>query len=236
MIWWLPLIQAGISLFGAIKQSQDLGAQAKLVEEIGTANAGDVIELFEKNSKLRRKAAKYNAKQTWDLGFAGASAIMNSADHNYALMNASTNYKEGKMLLAQRYLLGDVRARVASSGISVNVGTPLYFQNQQAYEMTRDRKYTVAMEQLSALGALSDETQRAQLLLTETKQRADMTEFNSELEIEAMMNEALAQSNATKRGSMLNSSGLRVQASSALYSGLSDAIGFGVKAYGNRNV
>jgi len=222
----LQVIGAGVSIIGGSKQSSDLKEAREDAIRIGGENADDLIALTEANHALSEYAAGYTAGAIRHVGYANAGAVEQTADRNYQLMGLKTAHTNYKMELETRQMAGDIRARVASTGISVNEGSPLHYLNQQVAEAEFDRKFTVGVEQLSALGYLADEKEKARLMRMDADQRADMTVFNEAISSEIAWNEAQAQAASMRRGAEMNARTLSIQANAALYSGLSNGLSF----------
>ena len=222
----IKFVGTAASIFGSSKQSSDLAEAREEAIRIGGENADDLIALTEKNRALSKYAAEYTAGAIRHIGYANSNAVEQTADRNFALMGLQTTYTNYKMEQETRQMAGDIRARVASTGISVNEGSPLHYLNQQVAEAEFDRKFTVGAERLSALGYLADEKEKARLMRMDADQRADMTVFNEAIASEIAWNEAQARAASMRRGAEMNARTLDIQANAALYSGISQGLGW----------
>lgn len=222
----VQVVGAGLSFLGGSKQSSDLKEAREEAVRIGGENADDLIALTEQNRALSKYAAGYTAGAIRHIGYANSNAVEQTADRNFALMNLQTSYTNYKMEQETRQMAGDIRARVSSTGISVNEGSPLHYLNQQVAAAEFDRKFTVGVERLSALGYLADEREKARLMRMDADQRADMTVFNEAIASEIAWNEAQARAASMRRGAEMNARTLDIQANAALYSGISQAVGW----------
>ena len=226
------LIGAGLSLIGGMKRASDLKKQAADAKKIGGENAADLMELTRKNRKLSKHAADHTASAILNTGFTNAKAGLDAAGRNYALMGVKTKRTDQVLQYQVKQLGGEIRARTASSGISVNEGSPLQYMISQVAAADLERKYVVGTERLSAMGYLADESMRSLLTLKDAKQRADMTLYNEQINSEVVYNEAVARAASMRRGAEMNAMTLRAQGSAALYSGIGDAVSFAVKEWG----
>ena len=222
----VPGVGTALSFVFGAKQSNDLSDAREEAIRLGGENADDLIALTEKNRALSKYAAEYTAGAIRHIGYANSNAVEQTADRNFALMNLQTSYTNYKMEQETRQMAGDIRARVASTGISVNEGSPLHYLNQQVAEAEFDRKFTVGAERLSALGYLADEKEKARLMRMDADQRADMTVFNEAIASEIAWNEAQARAASMRRGAEMNAATLDIQANAALYSGISQGLGW----------
>ena len=190
------------------------------------------MELTRKHRKLSKHAADHTASAILNTGFTNAKAGLDAAGRNYALMGVKTKRTDQVLQYQVKQLGGEIRARTASSGISVNEGSPLQYMISQVAAADLERKYVVGTERLSAMGYLADESMRSLLTLKDAKQRADMTLYNEQINSEVVYNEAVARAASMRRGAEMNAMTLRAQGSAALYSGIGDAVSFAVKEWG----
>ena len=218
-----------VDLTGTVSSYGDLKDAAALAQEIGGKNADNLIATTEKNRALSKYAAGYTAANILYTGDANARSVEDAARRNYKLMGVQTAYTNQQMELAERQLAGEIRARAAATGVSVNEGTPLHTLNQEVAEARFDRSITVGTQKLSAMGYLLDKQQEADLIRLDAKQRADMTVFNEAINSQIAWNEALAQAASMRMGAEMNSKSLRIQANSALYNGLGDAMSWAAR-------
>lgn len=220
----IKLVGELVGITGTVSSYGDLKDAAALAQEIGGKNADNLIATTEKNRALSKYAAGYTAANILYTGDANARSVEDAARRNYKLMGVQTAYTNQQMELAERQLAGEIRARAAATGVSVNEGTPLHTLNQEVAEARFDRSITVGTQKLSAMGYLLDKQQEADLIRLDAKQRADMTVFNEAINSQIAWNEALAQAASMRMGAEMNSKSLRIQANSALYNGLGDAM------------
>jgi hypothetical protein len=220
----IELIGETLGIIDGVSSSSDLRDAAALAVEIGSKNADNLIATTEKNRALSKYAAGYTAANILYTGDANARSVEDASRRNYKLMGVQTAYTNWQMELAERQLAGEIRAQAAATGVSVNEGTPLHTLNQEVAEARFDRSITVGTQKLSAMGYLLDKQQEADLIRLDAKQRADMTVFNEAINSQIAWNEALAQAASMRMGAEMNSKSLRIQANSALYNGLGEAM------------
>lgn len=219
---WMAI--SGIaSIFGGMSAKSDLRKGAALAIKTGTENAADLMDMTTKNNAIQTNLAEENAAAVWNVGYANAKAVEDAAMRTLAMRTIGTKYKAEQMWLARHHMMGEIRARTSSTGISVNQGSPLHFLNEQAQLAERDIKMTIGMELLSTLGYMADQAERARLIKLETRQRVATMKRNVAAANEVAMNEAIARAAALRRGSQLTASGMRAQGNAAMWSGLGNA-------------
>jgi hypothetical protein len=222
---WLAFASFAVSAFGGLSSKGDYDKGAALAIKTGKENAVDLMDMTTKNNALQKNLAEENAMAVINIGYANAAAVELAAARTFAVRSLGTRYKAEQMWRARHHMMGEIRARSSSTGISVNEGSPLHFLNEQAQLAERDIKMTIGMELLSTFGYMADQSERARLIKLETVQRAETMKRNVETANEVALNEAVARAAALRRGSQLTASGMRSQGNAAMWSGFSSGFG-----------
>lgn len=187
-------------------------------------NASILIDVTDENIALGLEAAGWNAAQVEALGEYNAAAVERARDINAELMAIEALERMRQHILSEARTAGTIRAMNASSGLSANEGTPLYYLNDQMDEMLHSRKYTAMVDTKSVLGYIEQESTRADLIRLESSMQADAIRFNAAIEGEIARNDAEARAQQ-----MINSGGqamaaARIQAQGQLIQGVLGAV------------
>lgn len=187
-------------------------------------NAERLIATTHENIGLGLEAAEFNALAVEALGEYNASAIESAAAMNAELMGIEGVEKMRQHIMDERRVGGTIRAMAASSGLSVNEGTPAHYYNFQVSEMLHSRKYLAEVTTTSILNYLEQEQTRADLVRFESGLRADTARYNAQIEAAIALNDAEMQAEAMISNGQAMNSAARIQSYSTL---LNTAVGVG---------
>ena len=225
----LAILGIGSTLYGA-KQTKDMydDAAAEAIR-IGTANAKDLIDLTEKNKKLSKATTKSNAESVVKIGYANASSIEEANRINASMVRVAGLEEDRQLELHQYRLIGETRAQISGSGVSVHTGTPLHHVNSLVFESDHARSMTTGFRELSLMSQLWQAEEKADLMRLEADEKSAMMIRNDKINSQIVWNEALARSNALKRGADMIATTMRIQGDAACISGIGNALQWGAR-------
>ena len=226
----IPALIATQVVGGLIQSSQQRRAGRQGLAA-AKENAASFLSTTKKNVGLGLEAAEWNAAAIEAVGEYNAEAILSAAAMNAELMGVQAVEEMRQHMLQERQVGGTIRAMAASSGLSVNEGTPAHFYNFQVEEMVHSRKYLAYVSTTSILNYIEQESTRADLVLFESQLKADSTRYNARIEAEIALNDAQMQADAMIRSGQAMNQSARISSVGTL---LNTAIGIGqtYAAYG----
>lgn len=241
----LPLIQTGLSIFGAVSAKSAGDEAAAMIMEGGAlsktasyANAADVESLGALNAGAITGAAKNNATMMREIGYANAQAIADATLQNLNLYKIQSDEEIRLHKRDERWHAGEIRAMMASTGVMVNSGSPMAYLQAEIKSGIQERHFMQTRDAYTML-AMADEGLKTSLLtVTEANYNAQVTEKNAALQASVTIAEATAQAAAMRRQGdisaqvgVANAQAARAGGTSAAIGMIGQAAGFAGNAY-----
>ncbi len=221
---WAAVAVAAASVISGMQQASASRRAGRAAMEAARENAKILRGVSRENVALGLEAAGYNAEQIRVLGAYNAAAIEYARDTNTELMVIESLERMRQHLRLEGHTLGTMRAMTASSGVSVNEGTPLRYLNDQNDEMEHSRWYTAEVDRRSILNYYDQESTRADLVRLEADMKADALLFNAEIEGEIALNDADARAEQMINSGQSAMQTARIQANSAMIGGILNGV------------
>lgn len=217
---WQIAVAAATSIAGGLLQARSAREAGRDAMRAAEENAQILRGVTSENVALGLEAAGWNAEQIRLLGEYNAAAVEQARDMNTELMVMESLERMRQHLRMEGYTLGTMRAMTASSGISVNEGTPLHYLNDQNEEMMHSRRYTADVDRMSVLNYYTQESTRADLIRLEAEMKAENLLYNAEIEGEIAMNDADARAEQMINSGQAAMQAGRIQAYGAILGGI----------------
>ncbi len=219
------------NIIGGMKKSSAIKKGGKLSHDAFDENADDVEEVAEINVASVLGAATNNARAIRNVGEANALAVERATLAN--LMHIKMQGVEDVRLhrKAERELIGEIRARSASTGFVAELGSPQYFRNAQLEEGYRRRDYQIKKIVLTALTTAQAGKDRRDIFRYESEQKAGVIQSNADLQATVIRADAGARAASMRRQGDIALATGNAQASAAMWDGISSGISSGVNMH-----
>ena len=237
------LIFGGAQLALAWKQYELAAEAARKAEEGGKlsaaaslANASDREKLGAINASAITSAASNTAEGMREVGYANAIAISEAALHNVKMYEIQSEEEIRLHTMGERYHAGDIRARMASTGIQVNVGSPMAYLRSEIQKGIAEREYMETRDAYAMIGIADDGIRKSLLTVKTANINANITEKNAALSAQVTMAEAAADAAAMRRQAAILEQVGAANAASARAAGFGSAAGSlmaGIKSLNN---
>lgn len=228
----LPLIQTGLSIFGAVSANDAGNEAAELAMQGGElskgasyANAADVESLGALNAGAITGAAKNNADMMRTIGYANAQAIADSTLHNLRVYSLQSQEQIKLHRRDERWHAGEIRAMQGSSGVMVNSGSPLAYLNAEITKGIEERQFMQTRDAYAMLGMADEGLKRSLLTVQQANYNAKVTQDNAALQARVTIAESVAQAAAMRRQGDISAQVGVANAQAARASGTASAIG-----------
>lgn len=183
-------IVTGVLGIFANKKASTAGSTAR---DFAYADAAEMLRIAGENAGRVTQIAGINASAVRSVAYANAASTERAAFRNGQLMIFEGAEILRRHVRQERYTVGDIRARQAATGWSVNEGSLVLYKESQKKEMLHSRKYTAAQQQLSLFTMLSNARDQAQLTRYAGDQVSDAMLASAAIEREILLSEAQAQ-------------------------------------------
>jgi len=228
----LTAIGIGTSIYGAVssKKAGDEAREAmiqggQLSRDASYLNAADAERLGQINAAAITGAAANNAAMTLALGYENAQAIVEATVHNARMYAIQAQETIRQHIRGERWLAGDIRAALSSSGVMVNGGSPQAFLESQITAGLQERQFVFQRDALTLIGEAEDGLRRSMLTQKEAQLNANVMKANAALQAQVTIAEATAQAAAMRRQGDIAAEVGVANGQAAYYGGLSNAIG-----------
>ena len=168
---------------------ENAGAAAR---NISFQNASEMLALAGQNAARSMDIAGINAAATRNIYYSNAGAVESTALRNGQLMMIEGAEKLRRHVRLEQYLVGDLRARQAATGWSVNEGVLVIYKEAEKDEMLRERKFIALQEELSLFTMLANAGEQGRVLRQTGDQLSNAMLASASIEREIMLSEAQA--------------------------------------------
>ena len=233
MVWQVFAAQAAMSLFSGYKASKDAKAGGKAARDAAYANASDIRGFGAFNASQITSAGAVNASAIIDVGEINAQYIEKSTARNINLYGIQADEDVRRHRMAEKMTAGTIRARIGSSGIQTNTGTPRRFLEAQVTEGVRNRRYMNIKHYETLTSMVEDGKDKAFVTRYTAGKNAEVVTANARANAAtALANAELTATQQERQGDTAQA-GANISASSAIMQGITGAVGAGISAWGS---
>lgn len=213
----------GATLHGAYESSSQQRDAANASRRISSENAADLLDTAIRNNVIQGDVANYNAAVSQEVGYANAAAVERNAQRVAGLMVFEYQEELRRHIRGEKQLAGSIRSQFSSSGFQTNQGTPLLYLHNELDEAERERDFVEQRGTLTVFNYLTQEQERADLMRFSADVNAEAILFNAAAESEIYLNEQVGLAAATERSGQNTADQLNAGATATAIAGLASA-------------
>lgn len=239
------ITSAAVSAFGASSADKAGREAARLAKEGGYlsqwasyANAADAERLGSLNAGAITAAAANNALATREIGYANAQAITEATMHNLGMYKIQSDEEQRIHIRDERWAAGEIRARMSSTGVLVDSGSPLAYLRSEIKKGIQERNFMKQRDLYAMIGLAEDGMRQTLLTVKTANWNAKITEENAAMQAGVVMAEAMAQAASMRRQGdivaqvgVANAQAARYQGTAAALAGIGNALSSAGNAY-----